>query len=160
MRQIVPRRSDPSRVDPDFPRTPRYHEAMEAVLEALEQAADSGLMPRGSTVLLAVSGGADSMALLYGAAELAGRFFWRLTVGHVHHGLRGRDADRDLAFVATHAQRLELPFQPRACDAAEISRGLKLSPESAARHARYAALQDMAKEAGAERIATDHQFND
>jgi tRNA(Ile)-lysidine synthetase-like protein len=160
MRQIVPGRSDDPRVDAASPATPRYHEAMEAVLEALEQAADSGLMPRGSTVLLAVSGGADSMALLYGAAELAGGFSWSLTVGHVHHGLRGRDADRDLAFVATHARRLELSFSSRACDAAEAARRLKLSPESAARHARYAALQEMAREAGAERIATAHQFND
>jgi len=133
---------------------------MEAVLDALEQAAHSDLMPRGATVLLAVSGGADSMALLYGAAELAARLSWRLAVGHVHHGLRGRDADRDLVFVATHARRLELPFESRACDAAEVARRLKLSPESAARHARYAALQEMAKVSGAERIATAHQFND
>jgi tRNA(Ile)-lysidine synthase len=132
---------------------------MEQVLEALQDAADSGLMPR-STVLLAVSGGADSMALLYGASELAPRVPWRLIVGHVHHGLRGRDADRDLAFVAAHAKRLGLPFLSGRCDAASLARQLKLSPESAARHARYSALRQMAEDAGAERIATAHQWND
>src|SRR5262249_44539148 len=137
-----------------------YHEGMERVLEALQEAADSGLLPGRSTVLLAVSGGADSMALLYAASELAPHIAWRLAVGHVHHGLRGRDADRDLAFVAAHAKRLELPFLSRRCDAGNVARQLKLSPESAARHARYSALRQMAKEVGAERIATAHQLND
>ncbi|HYB52326.1 MAG TPA: tRNA lysidine(34) synthetase TilS [Thermoanaerobaculia bacterium] len=132
----------------------------EPVLEALANAASSGLMPRGATVLLAVSGGADSMALLHGASELAPRNVWRLVVGHVHHGLRGRDADRDLAFVAAHAQRLDLSFRSCRCDAARVARQLKLSPESAARHARYSALREIAKEAGAQRIATAHQRDD
>jgi tRNA(Ile)-lysidine synthetase-like protein len=132
----------------------------EAVLEALANAASFGLMPAGATVLLAISGGADSMALLYGASELVPRFRWRLVVGHVHHGLRGRDADRDLAFVAAHARRLDLSFRSTRCDAAKVARQLKLSPESAARYARYSALREIAKEARAERIATAHQRED
>src|SRR5262249_17967542 len=130
--------------------TQRYHEGVERVLEAMRQAAESGLMPARSTVLLAVSGGADSMALLYAASELAPHIPWQLAVGQVHHGRRGRDADRDLAFVATHAKRLELPFVSRRCDAAGVARQLKLSPESAARHARYSALRQMAKHGGAQ----------
>jgi tRNA(Ile)-lysidine synthase len=133
---------------------------MELLLQALERAASSGLMPQGSSVLLAVSGGADSMALLYGTAELSPRTAWTLAVGHVHHGWRGRDADRDLAFVASHAQRLGLSFFSRRVDARRESRRLKLSPESGARHVRYAALADMASQAEIACIATAHQSDD
>ncbi|MDQ5871101.1 MAG: tRNA(Ile)-lysidine synthetase, partial [Acidobacteriota bacterium] len=73
---------------------------MDPVIAALERAARNGLTPPRATILLAVSGGADSTALLFGAAGLAAAHDWRLSVAHVHHGWRGRDADRDLAFVA------------------------------------------------------------
>ena len=93
---------------------------MSAVHRALDRAADGGLLPRGSSILLAVSGGADSTALLYGAADAASTFGWRLSVGHVHHGWRRREADRDLSFVEEHARRLELPFGSRRRDARAI----------------------------------------
>jgi tRNA(Ile)-lysidine synthase len=133
---------------------------MEPVLAALRDAAERGLMPEGASVLLAVSGGADSMALLFGAAETASRHGWRLAIGHVHHGWRGREADRDLAFVREHARRLGIPFDLRRRDARGEARTLKLSPEAGARHARYAALREMAAAGGAELIATAHQRED
>ena len=117
-------------------------------------------MPGGASLLLAVSGGADSTALLFGAAEAAPRHGWRLAVGHVHHGWRGREADRDLAFVREHARRLGIPFDLRRRDARGEARALKLSPEAGARHARYEALREMAAAAGADLIATAHQRED
>lgn len=133
---------------------------MDPVLGALARAARKGLMPSGSSLLLAVSGGADSMALLYGSAEVARGTGWKLSVGHVHHGLRGREADRDLAFVAGHARRLALPFFSRRRDAAREARERKLSPEAAARFLRYEALAEIAREAGASLIAVAHQRSD
>src|SRR6266545_6399300 len=133
---------------------------MNPVSGALLAAADRGLIPSGETVLLAVSGGADSMALLYGAVDAADSTGWHLSVGHVHHGWRGREADRDLAFVAEHARRLRLPFFSRRRDARTEARALRLSPEAGARHTRYAALAEMAARAGAERIVTAHQRED
>jgi len=133
---------------------------MDAVREALLAATDKGLMTRGARILLAVSGGADSLALLYGAAELAPTTGWRLSVAHVHHGWRGRDADRDLRFVAAHARRLELPFLSRWRNARAESRRFGLSPEAGARRVRYDALLEMAREVGASRIATAHQRED
>lgn len=127
---------------------------------SLETAAASGLMPSGSSILLAVSGGADSMAMLVGAAQLADRFGWKLAVGHVHHEWRGRDADRDLAFVRDVARRLGLPFASRSRDAREEARRLRLSPEAGARHARYAALHELARELDCSVIATAHQRDD
>jgi len=133
---------------------------MDPILTALRSAADGGLIPRGSRVLLAVSGGADSMALLYGAAEVARETAWRLSIGHVHHGWREREADRDLAFVAEHGRRLGLPSYSLRRDAAAIARELGISPEAGAREIRYAALLEMARDAGATLIATAHQSDD
>jgi len=137
-----------------------YHGGMESVTGALRSASETGLIPPGSSVLLAVSGGADSMALLYGASEAASETGWRLSVGHVHHGWRKREGDRDLAFVSEHARRLGLPFFSRRCDARRAARELRLSPEAGARHVRYAALAEMAAEAGAGIVATAHQQAD
>ncbi len=100
------------------------------------------------------------MALLHGCAEAAGANRWRLVVGHVHHGLRGREADRDLAFVRDQARRLSLPFTFRRRDARAEARRHGLSPEAGARRARYEALREMAGEVGAERIAVAHQKDD
>ncbi|MEX1246297.1 MAG: tRNA lysidine(34) synthetase TilS [Thermoanaerobaculia bacterium] len=133
---------------------------MGPIAAALARAAESGLIPPGESVLLAVSGGADSTALLYGAAEAAARTGWAVAVGHVHHGWRPREADRDLAFVREHARRLGFPFAFRRHDAREASRALRLSPEAGARHVRYAALLEMAREAGAPLVATAHQRDD
>lgn len=133
---------------------------MDAVRNALREATDKGLMPPGRAILLAVSGGADSMALLHAAAETSRKTGWTLFVAHVHHGWRGRDADRDLQFVGEHARRLGLPFLHRRRDARGQARLLGLSPEAGARRVRYEALLEMAREAGACRIATAHQRDD
>ena len=134
--------------------------AMPSPVEALREAARSGLVPEGTAVLLAVSGGADSLALLHAAVEAARETLWRLAVGHVHHGWRGREADRDLEFVHEHARRAGLPFFSRRVDARAESARLRLSPEAGARAARYAALAEMKFEAGTILVATAHQADD
>ncbi len=133
---------------------------MEPILAAFRRAAASGLIPGGSRLLLGVSGGADSTALLFGAHEVASETGWQLLVAHVHHGWRGADADRDLAFVADHARRLGLPFVAKRRDARGAAKRLRLSPEAAARSVRYEALLEAAREENADRIATAHQQDD
>ena len=130
------------------------------VSAALGEAAQTGLMPPGSAVLLAVSGGADSMALLHASARQAAEARWRLAVAHVHHGWRPREGDRDSSFVAEHARRLGLPFFSRRRDARGRARELKLSPEAGARLVRYEALSEMAREEETPLIATAHQLDD
>ncbi len=100
------------------------------------------------------------MALLYGAAEAAESAGWILLVGHVHHGWREREAERDLSFVEEHARRLHLPFASRRRDARAASRSLGLSPEAGARLVRYEALHENARELDARTIATAHQEDD
>jgi len=133
---------------------------MHPLAGALSRAAETDLLPSGGRILLAVSGGPDSTALLHAAVESAPAHGWTLAVAHVHHGWRGREADRDLAFVKESARRLRVPFLFRAGDARRTSRELRLSPEAGARQLRYTALTEMAAQAGAVRIATAHHADD
>jgi tRNA(Ile)-lysidine synthetase-like protein len=135
---------------------------MTTPVDALLDAARSGLVPERTAVLLAVSGGADSLALLHASVEAARPTGWRLAVGHVHHGwrARSRQADRDLEFVRGQARRAGLPFLFRRADARGESERLGISPEAGARAVRYAALAEMKIEAGASLVATAHQADD
>jgi len=121
---------------------------------ALLAAAD--LLPPGTSVLAACSGGPDSVALTNALAACAGELGIRLAVGHVDHGLRPQSG-ADATHVQGLAGRLGLPFHVRRLEALDVS-GLGL--EGAAREARYAALAQLAAQAGADRVATAHTRRD
>src|SRR5262249_58222297 len=103
-----------------------------AVREAVARAR---LIDPGEHVLVGVSGGPDSVALLHALVLLRSELALRLTVGHVHHGLRP-EADRDAAFVEALATRWECPV---CVIRVEVRRGGGRSPEEAARIARHPA---------------------
>jgi tRNA(Ile)-lysidine synthase len=112
------------------------------------------LLRRRDSVLVAVSGGPDSVALLASLASLGdGR--WRIGVAHVNHRLRGRDSERDERFVAELARRFGLELH--VLDG-RIAPGGNL--EERAREARYALLLHEAKLRGYRRIATGHTLDD
>jgi len=124
-----------------------------AVREAVARAR---LIDPGEHVLVGVSGGPDSVALLHALLLLGSELALRLTVGHVHHGLRP-EADRDAAFVEALATRWECPARVVRV---EVLRGAGRSPEEAARIARHAALARIARTIGASRIALGHTADD
>jgi tRNA(Ile)-lysidine synthase len=110
-------------------------------------------------VAVAVSGGADSLALLHALRALAGPRRWRLAVLTVDHGLRPGSA-ADAAFVADHAKALGLPAVVRTLTAADLEAHRGAGPEAAARAARYAALWPAADELGCAWLATGHTLDD
>jgi len=116
-------------------------------------------VPADAHLVLAVSGGPDSMALLQGAARLVdgGRQAWRLTVAHLDHGLRPDSAD-DAVFVADTAAALGLPAEVRRTDVAALARDEGTSIEEAARDARYRFLEEVAPHGAL--IATAHTLDD
>jgi len=114
----------------------------------------------GYCVLLAVSGGPDSMALLRAMHALASPGPSRLAVAHFNHRLRGRESDADEAFVAESAKRLHLPCEtghpPRETITPSGGEGL----EAAARRARYRFLTHAAARLGARFVAVAHTADD
>jgi tRNA(Ile)-lysidine synthetase-like protein len=117
-------------------------------------------VPRGSRVLVAASGGADSTALLLGLARVAPEFGLTVHAAHLHHGLRGRDADGDLAFVRRLCRRLGVPLVAARVDAPRRMRERGLSGEAGLRILRREFLAAAARESGAAAIATAHTADD
>jgi tRNA(Ile)-lysidine synthase len=116
-------------------------------------------LPLDGIVVLAVSGGADSMALLRGAARLVetGASSWQITVAHLDHGLRP-DSAADATFVTDAAAALRLPCEERRTDVAAMARAEGRSIEEAGREARYRFLEEIAPEGAI--IATAHTADD
>jgi tRNA(Ile)-lysidine synthase len=122
----------------------------------------NGLFDSTDKILLAVSGGADSMALMYAMCALKrqGVFSGELLCVHINHQLRRGEADVDEDFVAAQATRLNLPLTTRCVDVRGFARANKLSIETAARQLRIASLLDIAGHNNCGSIATGHQKND
>ena len=118
-----------------------------------------GLLQPGTPLRLAaaVSGGADSMALLLLLRQLQPRFGYTLSACHVNHGLRGQSADRDEAFVRAECARLGVPL--RVFHAAELALPPAHAGEDWARRLRYTAFAQLQGQ-GIDAIATAHTAND
>lgn len=113
-------------------------------------------------ILLAVSGGADSTALLYAVAALKaeGVLNAELLCAHINHQLRGTEAERDEDFVVAQASELNLPIVAKRVDVRSFARRSKLSIETAARKLRIDCLVGIAKTSNCKWVATAHQKND
>jgi len=114
----------------------------------------------GDRVGVAVSGGADSVALLLLLLEIREELGVVLIVVHLNHQLRGRASDADERFVAKLAARRGLDLQAHRADVARLAERSKRNVEDAARRARYAWFAQVAKEKHLTRIATAHTSDD
>jgi tRNA(Ile)-lysidine synthase len=118
---------------------------------------DSSEKSADESIVLALSGGPDSVALLYALRELRPRFGFRLAAAHLNHRLRGAESDRDEAFVRDLCSTLDVEL------VVEQSSGLDSAApnlEERAREARYAFLAAAAAQLGASHIATAHHADD
>jgi tRNA(Ile)-lysidine synthase len=117
----------------------------------------------GDRILVAVSGGLDSVCLLHALREISARERLGLAVGHIQHGLRGKESEADAAFVAELAAEWDIPAQVRRADPRALCEGgssrARPTLQEAARQLRYRALRELAAEQGA-RIATAHTADD
>ena len=109
------------------------------------------MLSPGDTVTCAVSGGADSMALLWGLYLLRDKLGITVQAAHFNHGLRGLESDRDEAHVRAFCERFDIPLTVGAGQVTAGEKGL----EAAARDARYSFLDTIAG-----KIATAHTADD
>ena len=123
---------------------------------------DHHLLQPPQRVLVGVSGGADSVALLLALLELvrAGKLDIELFVAHLEHGIRGQQSRDDAEFVRELAKKLDLPFMVEAVDVPDLADERKLCLESAGRSARYDFFSRTAQEQQCSVVALAHHGDD
>ncbi len=120
----------------------------------------NAMIPENSRILVAFSGGCDSLAMLLVLKRLAPLFKATLAAAHVNHMLRGADADADEEFCRRLCEKMGVPFLAKRGDAAALAAELRTGTEDAARTLRYRLLAEAADELGCDRIATAHTSDD
>lgn len=146
--------SDPSRPDGKLPGNVRRF--LEKIHHTM---ADQDMVEPGLAVLVGVSGGPDSVALLHVLHQMAEDLGLRLGIAHFHHNIRGADADMDARFVQNLAEKLNLPFYYEK-NIGTPNPQTGESPEERLRDARYGFLQRMARDSRFDRIAVGHHADD
>lgn len=124
--------------------------------QAARTIARYGMLRPGQPVLAALSGGADSVALVCVLRALG----YAVRAYHLNHCLRGEESERDAAFVHSLCTKLDVPLTLEREDAAAYAAQTGESVETAARKLRYARLSDCAARQGITRIATAHTADD
>ena len=122
--------------------------------------AECRMLDNGDSVLVAVSGGPDSVALVHILLTLAREYALQLAIVHVNHSLRGQDSDRDAEFAASVARQLDLPFHCQKIDVKAFRRNQNLSLEEAARKTRYEFCESVAAKFDYKKIAVGHHSDD
>jgi tRNA(Ile)-lysidine synthase len=120
---------------------------------------DHNLVSRGDRIVVAVSGGADSVSLLHILHNVSGELGIGLYVAHLDHGLRD-EATGDAEYVHSLAEKLGLPSTIEKRDVRGYRLEHRLSLEEAAREVRYQFLEEVTKRTGAASVAVAHTRND
>jgi len=119
------------------------------------------LLSGGDRVLVAVSGGPDSVALLHILHEFKDEFDLQLEVAHLQHGIRGEEAKDDANFAAELAEKLKLPLHLKEIDLPQLKFGAgKGNLEALGRAERYRFFAEVVKDRGLGKVATAHTQDD
>ena len=118
------------------------------------------MFEQGDGIVIGLSGGADSVFLLHFFKNIQMQYNLRLYAVHVHHGIRGAEADRDEDYARQCAQSLGIPFESVSYDIPLPAKQKGMSEEEAGRHYRYQCFRDVAKRQKCQRIAVAHHKDD
>jgi tRNA(Ile)-lysidine synthase len=119
-----------------------------------------GLFETGERVLVGVSGGPDSTALLCALHALRENFGWTVGAIHVNHQLRGEESEEDARYVGELCREREIPLRIVRIDVSEHLRRFGGNKQDVARRLRYEAFREAAGEWGASRLALAHHADD
>lgn len=125
--------------------------------KVLQTIADYNMLSHGDTVVVGVSGGADSMALLHILSSVSEAYSLHLIAAHFNHGIRGVQADADEQFVRSHCIENGIDFVRGFCDIPAKAKEMQTGIEECARQMRYSFLQGICENA---KIATAHTLSD
>lgn len=120
---------------------------------------DNKMINHGESVVAGVSGGSDSMCLLNVLMELREELGLTLYAVHVHHGIRGVDADEDMEFVEMYCAEHDVECYTYRFDVINEAKKLNMSTEEAGRHLRYKAFEEVAGRCNG-KIAVAHNVED
>ena len=118
------------------------------------------MISRGEKILVAVSGGADSVCMLHALNALKTSFGFSIYCAHLNHGLRGEAADSDERFVVELCGKLDIPVFTKTVDVRAFAKEKKISLEEAVRVLRYKFFDELSKKNKIDKIATAHNKND
>jgi len=130
------------------------------VAAAKETIARHNMIQNQDSVLVGISGGPDSVALLIFLAEIRQNHPITLAAAHVNHQLRGEEADRDEAFVKALAEKHQIPFFSTRVDVNQMAKIEKRSIEETARNVRYAFFKEICAGEGMSKLALGHTRDD
>ncbi len=133
---------------------------MDMMKKVLDFVNKNNILEHGDSVILGVSGGADSVCMLHLLNSLKEDLGIELTVVHVNHRIRGIEAEQDAEFVEHISEELGVECKIFHIDIPAIATQKKMSEEEAGRIERYAVFESVAEEIGANKIAVAHNLND
>ncbi len=128
--------------------------------KVLKYIKDNKMLKAGESVVIGVSGGADSMCLLHIMESIRNELELRLMVVHVHHGIRKETANRDAAFVESYCKDKGIACVVERADVPYLSKEWGMSEEEAGRKVRYEAFSKALEQFGGEKIAVAHNADD
>ncbi len=118
------------------------------------------LIKHGEKILIALSGGPDSVFTLFFFNKFKSRFGVTLAAAHLNHSLRGKSSDKDEEFCKSFCKKLEIDFFSEKINVKEFSKKNKISIEEAARKIRYNFLSGVSKNYRFDKIVTAHTMDD
>jgi len=121
---------------------------------------DNNMLQNNDAVLVGVSGGSDSIALINILKTLSIKKLKKIGIAHINHGLRGDESERDSDFVKTAARKYNLPFYIKKTNVIHYQKEQGLSLEEAGRDVRYKFFYHIMDENGYNKLALGHHAND